>query len=198
VEKSAFARLSEQQVSKLSTLQMSELWQESNWYAIRTKPYREDLAATNLTRLGLEVLLPKVMRDSLIWGVVRSSIKPLFQGYLFANFCPATHLHSITYARGVKEVVGIKQGLLPINEQIINSIRSRLTRDGFVNLEDRSFRLGQRVVIAGGLLQGWQGVFYRETREQDRVVILLQAIDYQARAVIRKRDLRVAVEPLIS
>lgn len=169
---------------------MNELWQESNWYAIRTKPYREDLAAMNLTRLGLEVLLPKIKQDGLIWGVVKSCIKPLFPGYLFANFCPAAHLHSITYARGVKEVVGIRQGLLPINEQIINSIRSRLTPDDFVKLEDRSFRLGQRVVIEGGLLRGWQGIFYRETREQDRVVILLQAIDYQARAVIKKRDLR--------
>lgn len=175
---------------------MSELWQESNWYAIRTKPHREDLAATNLTCLGLEILLPKIMQARPVWGVVRSTIKPLFPRYLFANFCPAKHLHSISYARGVKEVVGTKQGLLPISEQIINSIRSRLTSDGFVKLENRSFRLGQRVVIEHGLLRGWQGVFCRETTEQDRVVILLQAIDYQACAVIKKQDLRVAAETL--
>lgn len=173
---------------------MSDLWQQRNWYAIRTKPNREDLAAMNLKRLGLEVLLPKILQDSLIWGVVRSSIRPLFPRYLFANFNPVTHLHSITYARGVREVIGIKQGLLPIDEEIINSIRSRLTHDDLVKLENRSFRHGERVIVEGGLLRGWQGVFCRETREQDRVVILLEAIDYQARAVIKKQDLRVAVE----
>ena len=95
---------------------------EDNWYAIQTKPYCEDKAATNIRRLGLPVLLPKIRREKSENGSRRITIKPLFPGYLFARFRPAAHLHSIRYARGVNRVLCTGPAPIPLGDEVVGAI----------------------------------------------------------------------------
>ncbi len=167
-----------------------------HWFAVHTKPHREDSAALNIARLDLEVFLPKVKREQTICGIPRELVKPLFPGYLFARFCPATHLHSIRYARGVLRVVSCGDVPLPVDERIIEEIRSRIGADGYVRLEDRSPHPGDRVLVKEGPLQGLKGIFERELDDRERVILLLEAIEYQARLVIPKRYLSLVEDSL--
>lgn len=169
-----------------------DFYRETHWFAIHTKPHREDAAAFNIARLDLEVLLPKVKQERVICGVPREVIKPLFPGYLFARFCPATYLHLIRYARGVLRVVSCGDVPLPVDEAIIGEIRSRIGPDGYVRLEDRSPRPGDRVLVREGPLRGLRGIFERELDDRERVILLLEAIEYQARVVIERRCLSLA------
>jgi transcriptional antiterminator RfaH len=171
---------------------MMDFYRETHWFAVHTKPHREDAAAFNIARLDLEVFLPKVKQERVICGIPREVIKPLFPGYLFARFCPATYLHLIRYARGVLRVVSCGDVPLPVDEAIIGEIRSRIGPDGYVRLEDRSLRPGDRVLVREGPLRGLKGIFERELDDRERVILLLEAIEYQARVVIERRCLSLA------
>lgn len=165
-----------------------------NWFAIQTKPSRENAARMNIQRLGLEVLLPQIKTQKIVWGLPQDSIKPLFPSYLFARFCPANHLHSIQYARGVRQVVWGGSLPLPIDEEIIQVIKLEVGENGFVDLQPRTLRPGDRVVIKEGPLQGLKGLFKQEFSDKQRVMVLLETIEYQAQVLIERGNLQYAAE----
>jgi transcriptional antiterminator RfaH len=172
---------------------MVDLWRETNWYAVHTKPFAEELAAFNVGRLGLQVFFPKLERQKLLLGVPRKTIKPLFPGYFFARFTPCHYLHVIHYARGVRSVVGPGDTPWPVDEEIIYAIQSRQGNEGYVHLERVALRAGDRVIITQkGSLHGVSGVFERELDDQQRVTILLEAIHYRARMIIEARHVQAA------
>jgi len=158
---------------------------QANWFAIQTKPYREDQAASNISRMGLAVLLPKMKREKLEYGKRRVSIKPLFPGYLFARFSPSSHLRSIRYARGVNRVISFGELPVPLSDEVVSTIQSRVGRDGFVAMGS-PFRNGDPVVFNEGPLQGLAGVFERDLPDGERAVVLLNTVEYQARVLVEK------------
>jgi transcriptional antiterminator RfaH len=173
-----------------------DYWRNTNWYAVHTYPCREAVAAMNIERLGLEVFLPRIKQQKSVWGVAQMVIKPLFSGYLFARFCPAAYLHLIQYARGVRRVVGNGSRPLPVDDEIILAVRSGIGEEGYVQIQPRPMRHGDRVTVQEGPLQGLRGTLETEMDDRTRVVILLEAIDYQARLLIEKRYLKAQAEAL--
>jgi transcriptional antiterminator RfaH len=158
---------------------MIRFWQKTYWFAIQTKPCREELAAANLARLGLETLLPKAKAKArTARGKAESVIKPLFMGYLFARFCPEIQLEGVRFARGVLRVVSAGSIPVPLDEEIIPAIRARVAEDGYVHLEGPPLQPGDEVVIEGGPFQGAIGRFECEWDDRKRVSILLKAIDH--------------------
>jgi len=160
------------------------------WYAIHAKTRQEDLAALNLGRMNLEVLNPKIKREMPVWGQKRSVIKPLFPGYLFARFDPAKYLHLIQYARGIRQVLRCGTALLPVDDQIIQSICERLDSDGCVETPVEPLVPGSAVTIQDGPLSGLRGVFERDTSDRRRVVILLEAMQSRLRLEIERQALK--------
>jgi transcriptional antiterminator RfaH len=175
-------------------LNFMELSREINWYAIHAKPSREEAAALNIGRLGLDVFLPKIKKEKLVWGKSQIVIKPLFTCYLFARFSPAAYLHLIRYARGVRRVVSAGEVPLIVDEEIIKAIQPRVEEDGYIRMESGLLAPGDRVVIQEGPLQGLLGIFVRELGDRERVAILLETIGYQASALTEKRYLKLAPE----
>ena len=158
-----------------------DILQETNWFAVQTKPSQEDTAAFNLGRMGLDLFLPKVLV-----GSRKGRTKPLFPRYLFARFCPLRYMHLIIYARGVSQIVCSGHTPLPVDVSIIDSIRDRVGPDGVLNLSFDVFQPGDRITVKDCPFSGNTGIFERETDECKRVVILLEAIHYQARVVVDK------------
>jgi transcriptional antiterminator RfaH len=171
-------------------------WHQTKWYAIHTHPCREAVAAMNIERLGLEVFLPQIKQQKSVWGVAQTLIKPLFSCYLFAQFCPARYLRLIQYARGVRRVVGNGDRPLPVDDEIIEAVRSRIGEDGYVQIQPKALHRGDRVMVYEGPLQGLKGVLEQDIGDRERVVILLEAIEYQARLLIEKRYLKTQAEAL--
>lgn len=167
----------------------SDVWGRENWYAIQSKPSREDEAAGNIRRLGLPVFLPKMRREKLQFGRRRVNVKPLFPGYLFARFCLSPYLHAIRYARGVNRVVSTGELPVPLSDEVISTIESRIGKDGFVEVTPTPFARGQEVVISEGPLQGLVGVFEGDLSDRERASILLRTVEYHARVLIEKSRL---------
>jgi transcriptional antiterminator RfaH len=160
-----------------------------NWYAIQTKPAREELAATYLTRMDIEVLLPKVIKERRMWGTAKQVLKPLFSSYLFGRFTLSTHLHAVRYARGVRRVVGIGDTPYPVSDSIIQDIKNRMDSNGSIQLEPNRVKAGQHVRIVDGTLKGWSGVFEKELDNKQRVAILLSTVEYQARVLLNRSSI---------
>lgn len=149
-----------------------------NWYAIYTKPKNEDSVASRLQNRGIAVLnlklkLKKYKRNKLI-----EVIEPLFPCYLFANFDKDKYSHLITYTRGVRYIVG-KDNPVVVQDEIIQTIRENMEDGDIIIIPPQKFEKGDRVLIKNGHFKDFYGIFERETKGNERVLILLEALHYR-------------------
>ncbi len=163
-----------------------DLWGANQWFAIHTKMRREDFAAANVRRLGIEIFLPRLRVEHPASGSRRSTVKALFPGYFFARFRPATSLESVEYSRGVLSVVSSGRFPVPVDAGIISEIRDRAEEDGLIRIHMRSLKPGDRVSIQDGPFEGLVGRVERELDDGKRVTILLETL-LRARVQIEKR-----------
>ncbi len=162
------------------------------WYAIYTKPAKEDCVVMHISRMGLEAFSPRIKQSRKVWGEQKEIIAPLFPCYAFAKFNDSS-LYSIRYVRGVRRIVGVGEMPTPIEEHIITTIKLRIEGEReHATLPE--VKPGDPVFINRGALYGLEGVFVEELSGKERVIILLHAIEWQARVQIEKS----AVEKLAS
>jgi transcriptional antiterminator RfaH len=170
----------------MKVLQSRNIWTETNWFALHTKPRRESFAAANVSGLGVEILLPRIQVERLVRGIEQTAIKALFPGYFFARFCPAHFLGSIECTRGILQVVSSGRFPVPVEEHIIHDIQGRIQRDGFIRIYPRDLSPGTRVTITSGPFEGMMGRVERELDDRRRVTIFLETL-LQARVLIERR-----------
>lgn len=156
--------------------------EQSCWYAINTKSAKEDCVVANISRMGLEAFNPKIKPNRNVWGTPKEFSVPLFPCYVFAKF-GAPHVHSISYVRGVRRIVGF--GATPVDNSIIESIQSRVITEQS-HARATEFRPGEQVVVNRGAFYGLEGLFVEELRGKERVIILLKAIGMQAQVQVDK------------
>lgn len=153
---------------------------------IQTKSSQEDLAAFNLSRLDLEILNPKLKEEKSVWGNSKSTLKPLFAGYIFAKFNADKYFHTIQYTRGVKRILHFGMSLFPVEEDIIQSIQSRINKEGFIEVKKKALSAGSKVLIKDGPMSGFNGIFERETSDKKRVIVLLDIMGVRAQVETEK------------
>ena len=162
--------------------------EDRQWYVVHTNPKQEERANSNLVAWGVETLYAKLKarRHNEFTGVPTYITQPLFPRYLFAKF-KREQLSKILFTRGVHDVVCFGDGPACVSEEIIDVIRGRIDQNGFVKLNN-DLKPGDRVVISAGPLKNLIGVFEREVKGSERIMILLTAIGYQGHIEV-DRDL---------
>lgn len=160
-----------------------------NWYAIYTKPKQEDRVEENLSHASLEVFNPKLKRKKVIHGRYECVIQPFFPCYIFVRFEPTHHYHMVKYTRGVRNIVGNPGSPWPVSEEIIDIVKSRINEDGYIVIRP-DIKVGNSVEIIEGPLKGFVGIFEKETKDRDRVIVLLNTIEYQATVEIEREFLK--------
>ncbi len=153
------------------------------WYAIRTKPKEEDRADINLRTWQVQTFAPK-LRELCTSGYGGHYLsKPLFSSYIFARFNARKQLHNVKYTRGVQNVVSFGDRPIPIDNEVIDLIKDRIGKDGFIKLGEE-LQYGDRVTIKSGPLKSLVGIFQKRIKETERVKILLDAVSYQSHVLI--------------
>lgn len=155
----------------------------TSWYAIRTRPKQEHRADVNLRAWLVPTFVPKLKGPRRSGYVGRHASTPLFTRYIFARFDASRLLHKINYTRGVESVVSFGGSPVPIDDKIINLIKDRVDKDGFIRLGEE-FKYGDKVAIKFGPLKSLVGIFQTRTNASDRVEILLNAVSYQSHLLI--------------
>lgn len=156
----------------------------SRWYALQTRPRHEKKVAAELEERGITTYLPLVAKVRQ-WSDRRKIVHlPLFSCYLFINalLTPAVRFSTLS-VWGALGFVGPNRQALPIAPSDIEQIRKLLASD--ITCSPYPFiKIGQRVRIRGGCLDGLEGVLVDRPREK-RLVISVETI---------KRSLSISVE----
>jgi len=160
-----------------------------NWYVINTKPKQEKLAGATLVREGIEVFLPQLQRSRFVRSKVRNVTESLFPNYLFARFDPIKNCQLVRYCKGVKCVIGNNGTFWKLDEQIIVDLKARQGEDGYVQLS-QGMDKGDHVEILQGPMIGLEGIFEKEIKPAERVMILLNFLGNQSRLEINPAFLR--------
>lgn len=161
----------------------------ARWYVIYTKTNEEDRVQKNLAAWGLETFYPRIRKKQLneFTSKVIYFPRPMFPRYVFGRFNAEALLHKVSNSRGVQKVLSVDYVPVPVDDEIVTLIQSKVDDDGFVCL-DEPFRRGDEVRIKDGSLKGINGIFDRTMKDKNRVMIFLTAISYQVSVVV-ERDL---------
>jgi transcriptional antiterminator RfaH len=145
------------------------------WYAVYTKPKKEDSVAFLLQNIGLEVLNPKIKFRKFKRNKLTDVIEPLFPCYLFANFDKDKYAHLITYTRGVRYIVGKKSPVV-VQDEVINVIKDGIEDNDLIVIKPSTFKNGDKVLIKDGPFKDFYGIFEKEIKGHERVMILLETM----------------------
>lgn len=77
---------------------------------------------------------------------------------------------------GVRRILGTPEGPSPVDNEIIASIRSRMDRDGHVEVRS-SLPIGGRVRLREGPLVGLRGILESYINSKQRVRVLLDLLN---------------------
>ena len=153
------------------------------WFVVNTKPKNENRASHNLETAGYEVLNPKLRVRKYKEGRFVDVIEAMFPNYIFVKFHPVDDFHMVKYARGVRTIVILGGRIVPLQEELIGFIRGKLV-EGVARVGKKKYRKGEKIIIKDGPFKGLNGIFERELEGEERVMILLEGINYYAKMII--------------
>ena len=146
------------------------LLDQACWYAVRTRSRHEKLVARQLENQGIESFLP-VVAQTHNWSDRRKQVEtPLFSGYAFLRMIHSSEDRvRVLRTQGVVSFVGIHGTGIPIPDHQIEDIKTLLASR--ISYEERPFlRIGQRVRVKGGALDGIQGILVAENGDRSLVI----------------------------
>ena len=143
--------------------------QEPQWFAVHVRSRHEKKVADDLRQRGVENFLP-VVRQVRRWSDRKKVVEfPLFSCYVFVRIPPEPKWRiSVLTSTGVLGFIGPGQGTAIPSEQI-ESIRRLVLNDVHVTPESY-IKVGQRVRIRGGALDGVEGVLAGCGKDQKLIV----------------------------
>jgi len=164
--------------------------EEQHWYALLTRARHEKVVAQRLGEVGVTSFLP-VVSELRKWSDRKKLVEfPLFSCYVFAKLTPTNEgrLRALRID-GVYSLVGIRGEGTPIPEDQIEAVR-RITEERLAWQSHPFLKIGQRVRIRSGALDGLEGVLIARSGESTLVV----SIDAIQRSLAVRID-GYAVEP---
>ena len=149
--------------------------EQPSWYAVRTRPRHEKKVASELIEKGIKIYLPLVTQVRR-WSDRRKVVQlPLFSCYAFVYSVLDLRLRVTIYGiSGALGFVGPNNQGIPIPDVQIENIRTLMAGD--VPLTPYpSLKVGQRVRVRGGVLDGIEGIL--STKGDRRLVISVDSIN---------------------
>ncbi|MGC2550895.1 MAG: UpxY family transcription antiterminator [Candidatus Sulfotelmatobacter sp.] len=140
------------------------------WYGLHTRPRHEKIVAQRLGERGVTTFLPLVTEVHR-WSDRKKTVQlPLFSCYVFAKFNPnRVERLRVMRVEGVFGLVGACGEGTPIPDAEINAVRS-LVETGLPWSAHPFLKIGQRVRIRSGALDGMEGILV--SRNGDRTLVI--------------------------
>jgi transcription antitermination factor NusG len=143
----------------------------ANWYAVQTRARNEKVIAERLQEQGLITFLPLVT-EIRNWSDRKKKVElPLFSCYVFVKLVYGNNEARMRVYRtnGVFGIVSMRGEAIPIPDEQIEALRTVVTQR--IAWSEHAFlKVGQRVRIRGGSLDGVEGVLL--SRDGDRTLII--------------------------
>jgi transcription antitermination factor NusG len=143
---------------------------ETRWYAVQTRARHEKKVATQIRNKGIETFLPLITQTHR-WSDRNKKVRlPMFPCYSFLRLDASLHKQvAVLQTPGVVGFVGIRGAGLPIPDKEIEDVQTLLASDVPCTLYP-FLKVGQRVRIRGGCLDGVEGVLVAKNGNRNLVV----------------------------
>lgn len=130
---------------------------QPQWYAIHTRAQHEKSVSAHLQSRGITTYLP-VVSEVHRWSDRQKVVEmPLFACYVFVHMCLVPeNWAAVMRVNSVLRFVGTRSAGVPIPESQIESTRTLLTSKLPYTVHD-FLKIGQRVRVRGGALEGIEG-----------------------------------------
>lgn len=163
------------------------------WYAIRTKPHKEQIARVNYENQGLTVYLPLMRAIRRHARRSEEVLRPVFPGYLFLYLAPVQrNWTAIAATRGVIGPVCFGADYVPVPDWVILALREKEDQEGV--LRPGAFtreKLTPGAWIEVDLESGFAaGGTFCSFRGEENVVVLLDILKRQVRATVPLASVR--------
>jgi len=141
-----------------------------NWYALLTHARHEKVVVQRLAERGVKTFLPLVTEVHR-WSDRKKSVQlPLFRCYVFARFAPNRDERlRVLRVDGVFGLIGAHGEGTPIPEEQIDAVR-QVVEGAAPGSAYPFLKIGQRVRIRGGALEGMEGILI--SRNGDRTLVI--------------------------
>jgi len=140
------------------------------WYGLQTRPRHEKIVARRLEERGVTAFLP-LITETHRWSDRKKTVElPLFSCYVFAKFAPnrAERLRALR-VDGVFSLVGAGGEGTPIPDTQIEAVRN-LVETELPWSAHPFLKIGQRVRIRSGALDGMEGILLSRNGDQTLVI----------------------------
>ena len=144
--------------------------QAEHWYALQTRVHRERVVEQRLQERGMATFLPMVTEVHR-WSDRKKTVQlPLFNSYLFVKLAPSkVDRLRVLCVDGVFSFVGPRGEGTPIPDAQIEAVRALV--EGRLPWSSHPFlKVGQRVRIKSGALQGVEGILVSRSGENSLVI----------------------------
>jgi transcription termination/antitermination protein NusG len=141
-----------------------------NWYAVQTRARHEKTIVQRLREQGVTTFLPLVSEVHR-WSDRRKTVElPLFSCYVFVRLAAANEDRlRVCRTNGVFGIVGTTGEGTPIPDDQIEAVRTLVTQQLPWSVHP-FLKIGQRVRIRGGSMDGVEGILL--ARNGDRTLIV--------------------------
>jgi transcriptional antiterminator RfaH len=153
------------------------------WYVVQTKPKQERRTEENFRAWGVETLLP-LMRTTAAGAPGRVTCTAMFPSYLFVRIDYERMAGKVRFTRGVTRLLGTSEGATAVDDSIVGLIADRMDGAGVVDLH-RRLTPGDRVRITTGPFRDLEGIFETTASAEDRVTLLLVAVQSPMRVTVK-------------
>ena len=144
--------------------------ESANWYAVQTRARHEKVVAERLQEQGITTFLP-IMREVHRWSDRKKTVEvPLFSCYVFVKTTLTNQQRlRVCCTDGVFQMLGVRGEATPIPEEQIEGVHAILSQQ--VEWSNHPFlKIGQRVRIRSGALDGVEGILVGRAGEESLVV----------------------------
>ena len=143
---------------------------QSKWYAVQTRARHEKVVAERLQEQGLTAFLPLIATVHR-WSDRQKKVElPLFSCYVFVRMVPRNEERvRVHRVNGVFGIVGVRGEGIPIPDEQIQAVRT-LVSEKLPWSFHPFLKIGQRVRIRGGSMDGVEGVLV--ARNGDRTLVV--------------------------
>ena len=143
----------------------------SHWYAVQTRARHEKVVSERLQEQGLTTFLP-LIGEVHRWSDRQKKVElPLFSCYVFVRMVPENNEERLRVYRvnGVFGIVGVRGEGTPIPDEQIQAVRTLISEKLPWSFHP-FLKIGQRVRIRGGSMDGVEGVLV--ARNGDRTLVV--------------------------
>lgn len=160
-----------------------------SWYCLHLKGNQEFRAEENLLEQNYDVYLPKILDCKLH---KKPKVKPLFPEYMFINLIVGEHdFKAVKNTRGIRAFAPKSlTDPIPIDDKIIVELKSWENSQGFHEISESQFYVGEDVVITKGPFDMRQAIVERV--EGERIWIIFEIASKNISMEINKLH----IEPL--